>query len=112
MLACLLPDDAWGQALDHRTNAGRAEAFVVLAPADDAGIRGEFHVVVIAPAGIAGERLDLRYFHSEAVLLLWLSRRGGCGWSSTGRLIWFWIFEFFQVLFAQLIGHVAVVDLL
>ena len=44
-------------------DARRAEALVELAPADDAVVGRDLDEVVVAPAGIAGERLDALHFH-------------------------------------------------
>ena len=44
-------------------DAGRAEALVELAPADDAGIGRQLDEMVVAPARIADQRLDGRHLH-------------------------------------------------
>ena len=58
-----LADDARRQPLDDGAHARRAEPLVELAPADDAGVGGELDEVVVAPAGIAGQRLDAFDLH-------------------------------------------------
>jgi hypothetical protein len=63
VLADRLADDPGNEALDHRPDAGRAEALVELAPADHALVGRQLDEVVVAPAGIAGERLDGPDFH-------------------------------------------------
>src|SRR3954453_12704108 len=54
----VLPDDAGRQALDRSTDAGRAEALVELAPADDAVLGRQLDEVVVSPAGVAGENFE------------------------------------------------------
>ncbi len=61
--AHVLPDHARREPRDHRADPRRAEAFVEFAPADDAGIRGQLDVVVVAPARVAGQRFDGSDFH-------------------------------------------------
>jgi len=55
VLEYVLPDHASRQALDRGADAGRAKAFVELAPADDAVLRRQLHEVVVSPASVAGE---------------------------------------------------------
>src|ERR1700733_3705825 len=62
VLESVLPDHARRQALDHGTDAGRAEAFVEFAPADDAVIGGDLDEMVVPPAGVAGEDVNAAYF--------------------------------------------------
>ncbi len=49
------------QALDRRTDAGRAKTFVKFAPANDAVFGGDLDEVVVSPAGVAGEQFDASY---------------------------------------------------
>ena len=63
MLADGLPHHARRQVRDHGADSRRAEAFVELAPADDAAVGREFDKVIVAPSRVAGERLDARHFH-------------------------------------------------
>jgi len=77
VLKRVLADHARSQPLDRRGHARRAKALVVLAPADDAVLGHDLDEVVVAPAGVAGERFDASYggglFHVPAPgLLLWL----------------------------------------
>ena len=69
MRADFLADDAGGKALDDSAHAGCAEALVEFAPADDAGIGGELDEVVVAPACVAGQRLDGFDFHCSSPTL-------------------------------------------
>ncbi len=61
--AGFLPDDPGGKPLYDGAHAGCAEPLVEFAPADDAGVSGQLDEVVIAPAGVAGQRLDTLDFH-------------------------------------------------
>ena len=63
MLADRLPHHARRQVRNHGADARRAEALVELAPADDAAIGRELDEMIVAPARVAGERLDARHFH-------------------------------------------------
>ena len=54
----VLADHALGELLDRRRDAGRAEALVVFAPADDAFVGREPDEAVVAPAPVAMQRLD------------------------------------------------------
>ncbi|MGY3650973.1 hypothetical protein [Bradyrhizobium sp. LM2.9] len=54
----VLPDDAGGEALDRSADAGRAEALVELAPADDTVFGRQLDEVVVSPTGIAGENFE------------------------------------------------------
>ena len=63
VVADRLPDDLGGELRDDRADAGRAEVLGELAPADDAVGRRELDEMVVAPAGIAGERFDAADFH-------------------------------------------------
>ena len=58
-----LPDHPLGQPLDHGGDAGRAEALVELAPADDAVGGRQLDEVVVAPAGIAMKGLERHDLH-------------------------------------------------
>ena len=46
-----LSDDPASEPLDDGTDPGRAEAFVELAPADDALVGRQFEEVIVSPAG-------------------------------------------------------------
>src|SRR6516164_7697034 len=59
----ILADYPLGEVLDRRRDAGRAEALVVFAPADDAFVGRELDEAVVAPACIAMLRLDPGDFH-------------------------------------------------
>ena len=58
VIADRLPDHFRGELGDDRADAGRAEVLGEFAPADDAVGGRELDEVVVAPAGIAGERFD------------------------------------------------------
>ncbi len=58
VLAHGLADDPRAEAVDDGADARRAEALVELAPADDAVLGRELDEVVVAPARVAGKRLD------------------------------------------------------
>src|SRR6185503_8488818 len=58
VLEGVLADHARCEALDRRGHAGRAKPLVVLAPADDAVLGHDLDEVVVAKAGVAGERFD------------------------------------------------------
>ena len=58
MLVSVLADHARRKPLDRSRHAGRAKTFVVLAPADDTVLGHDLDEVVVAPAGVAGERFD------------------------------------------------------
>ena len=79
------------QALDHGADARRAEALVELAPADDAVVGRELDEVVVAPAGVAGERLDASYvgclFHDflPRFVVCWLITTTDWQGASIGR---------------------------
>ena len=63
VIADALADDLGGKARDCRTDSRRAEVFGKLAPADDAVVGGQLDEMIVAPAGVAGERLDGADFH-------------------------------------------------
>src|SRR5215831_2165580 len=63
VLAGPLPDHNGGQALDHGAHPRRAKPLIELAPAHDACLGGELDEVIVAPACIAGERLDVDDLH-------------------------------------------------
>ena len=56
-----LADQAVRELGDRRTDAGCAKTFVVFAPADDAVFGHDLDEVIVAPAGVAGERFDASY---------------------------------------------------
>ena len=58
MLEGVLADHPRREPLDRRGHAGRAKALVIFAPADDAVFGHDLDEVIIAPAGVAGERFD------------------------------------------------------
>ena len=58
VIADRLADHLGGEFCDDGADAGRAEVLGELAPADDAVRRRELDEMVVAPAGVAGERLD------------------------------------------------------
>ena len=62
MLKRILSDNPGRQALDRGADAGGAESFVVLAPADRPVVGRGLDEMVIPPACIAGEKFDFRYF--------------------------------------------------
>ena len=71
VLADRLADDARRQPLDDGADARRAEALVELAPADDAVVGGELDEMVVAPARIAGQRLDALDLHGRSSGARW-----------------------------------------
>src|SRR5262249_39325008 len=58
VLESVLADHARRQPLDRGGHARRAEALVILAPADDAVVADNLDEVVVAPAGVAGKGFD------------------------------------------------------
>jgi hypothetical protein len=54
----VLADHAAGEPLDRGADAGRAKAFVELAPADDAVVRRQLDEMVVSPARVAGEDFE------------------------------------------------------
>ena len=85
VLADRLADDAAAQLVDDRGQARRAEPFRKLAPADDALVRRELDEVVVAPAGIAGQRLYARDFHGAPPVSRGEPSMGRQAWSDRGR---------------------------
>ena len=82
VIADRLADDAGRELLDGGADARRAEAFVVLAPADDAVLGGDLDEVVVAEARIGGERLDRTDLgidlHRDAPLMLFSTTTPAC----------------------------------
>ena len=66
VIADFLSDDFGGKPRDDGADAGRAEVLGVLAPADDAVRCGELDEMIVAPPGIAAERLDPGDFHENS----------------------------------------------
>ncbi len=79
MLEGVLADHTRAEPLDRSRHARRAKTLVIFAPADDAVLGHDLDEVVVAPAGVAGERFDASYlsglFHDflPRGLLLWLA---------------------------------------
>ena len=78
-LATDSPDQAAAlrEAVDHRADAGGAEALVELAPAGYAAVRGELDEVIVAPPGIAMKRFDALDLHRRLRLRHRRCRRNG-----------------------------------
>src|SRR3546814_15704328 len=72
MVAGALADHPLRHLLDDGGDTRRAEALVELAPADDAVLGGQLDEVIVPPAGVAVQRLDLGDLHG---LLLPISCR-------------------------------------
>ena len=71
------PISAGDKALDHIGQAGAAEAFVELGPADNAVVGGHLQERKHPPASVGLERLDLRDLHCfPPDMMIALSRRG------------------------------------
>jgi hypothetical protein len=62
----ILADDPRRKPVNDRAHAGYTEAFVKLAPPDDAAVGGEFHKVVITPARIARQRFNASDLHRSS----------------------------------------------
>ena len=62
--ARIFPDDQRGQTVDGRADADAAERLVVLAPADDASVRGDLQEVERALAGIRVQVLESGDLHA------------------------------------------------
>ena len=80
MRADFLADHAGGHPVDDSAHAGCAKALVKFAPTDNARIGGELDEVVIAPACVAGQRLDALDYHASsppAFILVQRRRRKG-----------------------------------
>ena len=58
VLERVLADHPRREPFDRGRDAGRAKTFVVFAPADDAVFGHDLDEVIVAPAGVAGERFD------------------------------------------------------
>lgn len=64
-----LADDKRGKPLDHRPDAGGAEPLVELAPAHHPVVGGQLDEMIVAPAGVAGQRRDACNLHGSLPFL-------------------------------------------
>src|SRR5208282_4707146 len=62
----VLRDDPRGEPLNDRADPGRTEAFVELAPADDALVGGELQKMVIPPARVTAQDFETRDLHRRS----------------------------------------------
>jgi hypothetical protein len=62
----ILSDDPAGQPLDDGADPGGPEAFIELAPADDAVVGAELEEMIIPPAGVAAEDVETCHFHRRS----------------------------------------------
>ena len=62
----LLPNDPLSQPLDDRADPGGTEAFIELAPADDAVVGGQLQEMIIPPTGVAAKDFKARHLHRRS----------------------------------------------
>jgi hypothetical protein len=66
VVECILPDDPRGEPLDDRADPGGTEAFIELAPADDAVVGGQLQEMIVPPAGVAAKDFKARHLHRRS----------------------------------------------
>jgi hypothetical protein len=81
----VLAEDPWREPFDDGADPGRAEAFVELAPADDAVVGGQLEEMVIPPARVAAQDFEARHFHRHSPLLASEGRQNSAAEASRQR---------------------------